>query len=67
MPEAANAADFLSMPSAISSSEAAGSTPPNCSAMLLLMSIDLTIVDDIRLLLVSPDAAEGFYRLVDAV
>jgi DNA replication protein DnaC len=27
---------------------------------------DLTIVDDIGLLPVSPDAAEGFYRLVDA-
>jgi hypothetical protein len=31
-----------------------------------LIRSDLTIIDDIGLLPVSPDAAEGFYRLVDA-
>jgi DNA replication protein DnaC len=31
-----------------------------------LIRTDLIIVDDIGLLPVSPDAAEGFYRLVDA-
>ncbi|GLZ09620.1 transposase [Actinomadura sp. NBRC 104412] len=31
-----------------------------------IIRADLTIVDDIGLLPVSPDAAEGFYRLVDA-
>ncbi|EGE42745.1 IstB domain protein ATP-binding protein [Streptomyces sp. ACT-1] len=34
--------------------------------MLLLISIDLIIVDDIELLPVSPDTVEGFYGLVDA-
>ncbi|RRR85791.1 IS21-like element helper ATPase IstB [Streptomyces sp. RP5T] len=35
-------------------------------AMTRLIRTDLIIVDDIGLLPVSPDAAEGFYRLVDA-
>lgn len=35
-------------------------------AMARLIRSDLIIVDDIGLLPVSPDAAEGFYRLVDA-
>ncbi len=35
-------------------------------AMSRLIRTDLIIVDDIGLLPVSPDAAEGFYRLVDA-
>ncbi|MFF4508990.1 IS21-like element helper ATPase IstB [Streptomyces sp. NPDC001401] len=35
-------------------------------AMMRLIRTDLIIVDDIGLLPVSPDAAEGFYRLVDA-
>lgn len=35
-------------------------------AMSQIMRADLAIVDDIGLLPVSPDAAEGFYRLVDA-
>ncbi|MEV5011541.1 IS21-like element helper ATPase IstB [Streptomyces sp. NPDC001312] len=35
-------------------------------AMARLIRTDLIIVDDIGLLPVSPDAAEGFYRLVDA-
>lgn len=35
-------------------------------AITRLMRSDLVIVDDIGLLPVSPDAAEGFYRLVDA-
>lgn len=35
-------------------------------AMARLIRTDLIIIDDIRLLPVSPDAAEGFYRLVDA-
>ena len=35
-------------------------------AMTRLIRADLIIVDDIGLLPVSPDAAEGFYRLVDA-
>jgi hypothetical protein len=34
--------------------------------MLLLMSIDLITVDDIRLRPVSPVDTKGFYRLVDA-
>jgi DNA replication protein DnaC len=34
--------------------------------MARLIRTDLIIVDDIGLLPVSPDAAEGFYRLVDA-
>ncbi|MFF5705880.1 hypothetical protein ACFY7H_25885 [Streptomyces sp. NPDC012794] len=54
------------MPSAISSFYAADSSHPNCSATLLLISIDLIIDDDIGLQPVSPNAAEGFYRLVDA-
>ena len=32
----------------------------------LATRVDLAIVDDIGMLPVSPDAAEGFYRLVDA-
>lgn len=35
-------------------------------ALARLIRTDLIIVDDIGLLPVSPDAAEGFYRLVDA-
>ncbi|ETB46367.1 ATP-binding protein [Mycobacterium avium 10-5560] len=35
-------------------------------AITRVMRSDLVIVDDIGLLPVSPDAAEGFYRLVDA-
>ncbi|MET8067507.1 IS21-like element helper ATPase IstB [Micromonospora sp. NPDC050686] len=35
-------------------------------AMARLIRTDLIIIDDIGLLPVSPDAAEGFYRLVDA-
>ncbi|WP_405097899.1 ATP-binding protein [Micromonospora sp. NBC_01412] len=35
-------------------------------AMTRLIRTDLIIIDDIGLLPVSPDAAEGFYRLVDA-
>jgi DNA replication protein DnaC len=35
-------------------------------AIARLIRTDLIIVDDIGLLPVSPDAAEGFYRLVDA-
>jgi DNA replication protein DnaC len=35
-------------------------------AMSRLIRTDLIIIDDIGLLPVSPDAAEGFYRLVDA-
>lgn len=35
-------------------------------ALTRLIRTDLIIVDDIGLLPVSPDAAEGFYRLVDA-
>jgi hypothetical protein len=35
-------------------------------AIARLLRTDLVIVDDIGLLPVSPDAAEGFYRLVDA-
>ena len=35
-------------------------------AVTRLLRTDLIIVDDIGLLPVSPDAAEGFYRLVDA-
>jgi DNA replication protein DnaC len=35
-------------------------------AMARLIRSDLIIVDDIGLLPVSPDAAEGFFRLVDA-
>ncbi len=35
-------------------------------AIARVMRTDLIIVDDIGLLPVSPDAAEGFYRLVDA-
>lgn len=35
-------------------------------ALTRLIRADLIIVDDIGLLPVSPDAAEGFYRLVDA-
>ncbi|MBF6102398.1 ATP-binding protein, partial [Nocardia cyriacigeorgica] len=35
-------------------------------AITRLIRTDLIIVDDIGLLPVSPDAAEGFYRLVDA-
>ncbi|MFE9802822.1 hypothetical protein ACFYP6_28775 [Streptomyces goshikiensis] len=54
------------MPSAISSSDGAGSSPPNYSVMLLLIFIDLITIDDIGLLPVSPDATKGFYRLVDA-
>lgn len=34
--------------------------------MTRLIRTDLIILDDIGLLPVSPDAAEGFYRLVDA-
>nr|WP_305039412.1 ATP-binding protein [Frankia sp. Cj5] len=34
--------------------------------MTRLLRTDLIIVDDIDLLPVSPDAAKGFYRLVDA-
>ncbi len=34
--------------------------------MARLIRCDLIIIDDIGLLPVSPDAAEGFYRLVDA-
>ncbi len=34
--------------------------------MTRLLRTDLIIVDDIDLLSVSPDAAKGFYRLVDA-
>ena len=35
-------------------------------ALTRLIRTDLIIIDDIGLLPVSPDAAEGFYRLVDA-
>src|SRR6201987_2400050 len=35
-------------------------------AITRVIRTDLIIVDDIGLLPVSPDAAEGFYRLVDA-
>lgn len=35
-------------------------------AVRLILRADLIVVDDIGLLPVSPDAAEGFYRLVDA-
>lgn len=35
-------------------------------ALAKIIRSDLIIVDDIGLLPVSPDAAEGFYRLVDA-
>ncbi|MEV3927801.1 IS21-like element helper ATPase IstB [Actinomadura coerulea] len=35
-------------------------------ALTRIIRSDLTIIDDIGLLPVSPDAAEGFYRLVDA-
>jgi len=35
-------------------------------ALARLIRTDLIIIDDIGLLPVSPDAAEGFYRLVDA-
>jgi DNA replication protein DnaC len=35
-------------------------------AVRALLRADLVVVDDIGLLPVSPDAAEGFYRLVDA-
>ena len=35
-------------------------------ALARLVRTDLIIIDDIGLLPVSPDAAEGFYRLVDA-
>jgi DNA replication protein DnaC len=35
-------------------------------ALAKLIRTDLIIIDDIGLLPVSPDAAEGFYRLVDA-
>jgi DNA replication protein DnaC len=35
-------------------------------AIKRVMSADLVVVDDIGLLPVSPDAAEGLYRLVDA-
>ena len=35
-------------------------------ALARIIRSDLIIVDDIGLLPVSPDAAEGFYRLVDA-
>jgi DNA replication protein DnaC len=38
---------------------------PLCGIVTAIRS-DLIIVDDIGLLPVSPDAAEGFYRLVDA-
>ena len=35
-------------------------------AVRAILRADLVVVDDIGLLPVSPDAAEGFYRLVDA-
>ncbi|MFE7530082.1 ATP-binding protein [Kitasatospora sp. NPDC057542] len=45
-------------------------TTTGCSASKAITRItrtDLIIVDDIGLLPASPDTAEGFYRLVDAV